>query len=184
MAKKLQPTIIFIDEIDSFLRERKSNDHEATSMMKAEFMTLWDGMNSGEAQRIIILGATNRPNDIDKAILRRMPKRFEVALPNLSQRVKVLELVLDGIALDPDCDIVKVAEFCNGYSNSDIKELCRNAVMVPVRDAIRQAPKAGDGTVNANNLRVRRVNMHDFLGFVDSLYSTASTLYPVAADID
>ena len=43
LAKKLQPTIIFIDEIDCFLRKRNSNDHEATSMMKAEFMTLWDG---------------------------------------------------------------------------------------------------------------------------------------------
>ena len=65
-SQKLQPTIIFIDEIDSFLRERKSNDHEATSMMKAEFMTLWDGMISTEKTRIIILGATNRPNDLDK----------------------------------------------------------------------------------------------------------------------
>lgn len=94
LAKKLQPTIIFIDEIDSFLRERRSNDHEATSMMKAEFMTLWDGLNSTERTRIIILGATNRPNDIDKAILRRMPKRFAISLPDRLQRQKVLELVI------------------------------------------------------------------------------------------
>ena len=66
LAKKLQPTIIFLDEIDSFLRARKSQDHEATSQMKAEFMTLWDGLNTGDSSRILILGATNRPNDIDK----------------------------------------------------------------------------------------------------------------------
>jgi ATPase family AAA domain-containing protein 1 len=92
LARKLQPTIIFIDEIDSFLRERKSSDHEATSMMKAEFMTLWDGMNTGES-RVVILGATNRPSDIDRAILRRMPKRFQVGLPSSEQREKVLKLV-------------------------------------------------------------------------------------------
>lgn len=85
-----------------FIVPRKSNDHEATSMMKAEFMTLWDGMNSAEKTRIVILGArldgltagaTNRPNDLDKAILRRMPKRFSIALPSMDQRLRVLELV-------------------------------------------------------------------------------------------
>ena len=63
-------------------------------MMKAEFMTLWDGMNTGPLQRVVILGATNRPNDLDKAILRRMPKRFQISLPDRQQRKKVLEIVL------------------------------------------------------------------------------------------
>ena len=89
----MQPTIIFIDEIDSFLRERKSTDHEATSMMKAEFMTLWDGLVSENVSRIIVLGATNRPNDLDKAILRRMPKRFSIRLPDAAQREKILKIV-------------------------------------------------------------------------------------------
>jgi SpoVK/Ycf46/Vps4 family AAA+-type ATPase len=58
LAEKVQPCIIFIDEIDSFLRTRMSNDHEATSQMKAEFMTLWDGLVSANSSRIIILGYT------------------------------------------------------------------------------------------------------------------------------
>ena len=62
-------------------------------MMKAEFMTLWDGMSSMDS-RIVILGATNRPHDLDKAILRRMPKRFPVNPPDLEQRKAVLQLVL------------------------------------------------------------------------------------------
>jgi len=112
LARKTQPSIIFIDEIDSFLRERTKGDHEVTGMMKAEFMTfvpsftvvyvesyflflhrLWDGLLSG-TDRILVLGATNRPNDIDSAILRRMPKRFAVDLPNLEQRTRILTLVL------------------------------------------------------------------------------------------
>ncbi|KAL0960575.1 hypothetical protein HGRIS_005609 [Hohenbuehelia grisea] len=92
LARKTQPSIIFIDEIDSFLRERSKGDHEVTGMMKAEFMTLWDGLLSA-TDRILVLGATNRPNDIDSAILRRMPKRFAVGLPNVEQRRKILKLV-------------------------------------------------------------------------------------------
>ncbi|KAG5440428.1 hypothetical protein PCK2_000561, partial [Pneumocystis canis] len=70
LAKKLQPTIIFIDEIDSFLGKRQKMEHEVTSMIKAEFMSFWDGFSTDEKSRIMILGATNRPNDIDEAILR------------------------------------------------------------------------------------------------------------------
>ncbi|THG99099.1 hypothetical protein EW026_g3195 [Hermanssonia centrifuga] len=92
LARKTQPSIVFIDEIDSFLRERTKGDHEVTGMMKAEFMTLWDGLLSS-TDRILVLGATNRPNDIDSAILRRMPKRFSVGLPDLDQRLKILTLV-------------------------------------------------------------------------------------------
>jgi len=109
LARKAQPSIIFIDEIDSFLRERTKGDHEVTGMMKAEFMTcvlifsgcsmssfletrLWDGLLSG-TDRILVLGATNRPNDIDSAILRRMPKRFGIGLPDMEQRTKILTLV-------------------------------------------------------------------------------------------
>jgi SpoVK/Ycf46/Vps4 family AAA+-type ATPase len=71
LAIKLQPTIIFIDEVDSFLRSRNTNDHEATAMMKTQFMMLWDGLGTDTANTVIVMGATNRPGDLDKAILRR-----------------------------------------------------------------------------------------------------------------
>ena len=59
---------------------------------------LWDGLTSG-TDRILVLGATNRPNDIDSAILRRMPKRFAIALPNIEQRTKILGLVTINLAV-------------------------------------------------------------------------------------
>lgn len=113
LAHKMQPAIIFIDEIDSFLRERRSNDHEITSMMKAEFMSMWDGLTTGEDTRIIVLGATNRPNDIDSAILRRMPKRFAIKLPSEEQRMNILRLVSASLAMfaprvGVKCNIVSV----------------------------------------------------------------------------
>ena len=89
----LCPAVLgFLDKIVSFLRERTKGDHEVAVIMKAEFMTLWGGLLSG-TDRILVLGAINRPNDIDSAILRRMPKRFGIGLPNREQREKILHLV-------------------------------------------------------------------------------------------
>lgn len=181
LAKKLEPTIIFIDEIDSFLRERRSSDHEATAMMKAEFMTLWDGMTSGDRTRILILGATNRPNDLDKAILRRMPKRFAINLPDTAQRLKVLMIVLKKISLEINFDFQILAQLTEGFSNSDLKELCRNAVMTPVREyslfncrAIGKASKGEKGAIrdiDIKSLKVRHVTMKDFNVFIETTIS-------------
>ncbi|KDN37536.1 putative MSP1-intra-mitochondrial sorting protein [Tilletiaria anomala UBC 951] len=158
LARKLQPTIIFIDEIDSFLRERGTGDHEVTGMMKAEFMTLWDGLTSG-SDRIMVLGATNRPNDIDAAILRRMPKRYAVSLPDPLQRHKILSIMLKGTDLDKRFDLDEVVRRTEGYSGSDLKELCRAAAMIPVREVLRsesgrkivgQAQAAAGGGIAGN----------------------------------
>lgn len=136
LARKLQPSIIFIDEIDSFLRERATGDHEVTGMMKAEFMTLWDGLTSS-TDRIMVLGATNRPNDIDSAILRRLPKRYAVSLPSAAQREKILTLMLAATPTDAAFSITDLVKRTEGYSGSDLKELCRNAAMRPVREFLR-----------------------------------------------
>lgn len=138
LARKAQPSIVFIDEIDSFLRERTKGDHEVTGMMKAEFMTLWDGLLSS-TDRIMVLGATNRPNDIDSAILRRMPKRFSVGLPGVEQRETILNLMLKDTRLDPEFSVEALAQRTEGFSGSDLKELCRNAAMIPMQEFMREA---------------------------------------------
>lgn len=139
LARKLQPAIIFIDEIDAFLREREKNDHEAMAMIKAEFMSLWDGLSTESETKVVVLGATNRPNDIDSAIMRRMPKRFNVQLPNLEQRRKILDLILKGTKTDEDFSLDLLAKNATaGLSGSAIQELCRNAAMKPVREFIRR----------------------------------------------
>ena len=116
---------------------------------------LWDGLLSA-TDRILVLGATNRPNDIDSAILRRMPKRFGIGLPDLEQRAKILKLVrtlhlfliryilnisakqmLKDTKLSPNFSFEDLAEQADGLSGSDLRELCRNAAMVPVREFMR-----------------------------------------------
>ncbi|CAO3595058.1 unnamed protein product [Absidia cylindrospora] len=157
LAQKLQPAIVFIDEVDSFLRERQSNDHEVTGMMKAEFMSLWDGLTTGEDHRIVILGATNRPNDIDAAILRRMPKRFAIRLPTEAQRRSILELLLKDIKLSNTFEMEELVQRTEGCSGSDLKELCRNAAMIPVREIVRkeQPKESEDASQDLTHLDIK-----------------------------
>lgn len=82
----------------------------------------------------MILGATNRPNDIDAAILRRMPKRYAVSLPNTQQREKILKILLKDARLDKTFELGEVVKRSQGMSGSDLKEACRNAAMIPVRE--------------------------------------------------
>ena len=72
---------IIIFFLDSFLRSRSSQDHEATAMIKAQFMSMWDGIITDPHCRIMIVAATNRPGDIDPAILRRLPCQFNIRKP-------------------------------------------------------------------------------------------------------
>nr|XP_056716600.1 outer mitochondrial transmembrane helix translocase-like [Euleptes europaea] len=138
LATKIQPCIIFIDEIDAFLRNRSDADHEATAMMKAEFMSLWDGLETGPSCQVMVLGASNRPQDVDPAILRRMPTTFQIGLPTQRQRQDILKLILSGENLSNAVSLKEMAEKTNGYSGSDLRELCRDAAMYRVRDYVRK----------------------------------------------
>uniref|UniRef100_A0A1A8M7E9 Outer mitochondrial transmembrane helix translocase n=1 Tax=Nothobranchius pienaari TaxID=704102 RepID=A0A1A8M7E9_9TELE len=138
LAVKLQPCIIFIDEIESFLRNRSSLDHEATAMMKAQFMSLWDGLDTSSSTQVMVMGATNRPQDVDPAILRRMPATFHVGLPSTKQREEILRLILAGENLSNAINLKEIAEKTEGYSGSDLRELCRDAAMYRVREYVRK----------------------------------------------
>jgi SpoVK/Ycf46/Vps4 family AAA+-type ATPase len=175
LARKLQPTIVFIDEIDAVLGQRRSGEHEASGMVKAEFMTHWDGLASSTKQagnqRICILGATNRIQDIDEAILRRMPKKFPVSLPNSSQRrqifgITLAETKLDNTIIDgkPAFDMSALVRASAGMSGSDIKEACRDAAMVPVREHIRNMKKSGENVRGIRSEAVRGLQTEDFFG--------------------
>lgn len=167
LARKLEPAIVFIDEIDAVLGTRRSGEHEASGMVKAEFMTHWDGLASanstGKAQRIMVLGATNRIQDIDDAILRRMPKKFPVSLPNTSQRLKILQIILKDTKIDgTNFDMQYLARVMAGMSGSEIKEACREAAMIPVREMIREQRESGQRMDQMRASAVRGLRTNDF----------------------
>jgi SpoVK/Ycf46/Vps4 family AAA+-type ATPase len=132
-------------------------------------MTLWDGLTStnsaGVPNRIVVLGATNRINDIDEAILRRMPKKFPVPLPDMKQRQRILQLVLGDTKRDVEnFNIDYIARVTAGMSGSDIKEACRDAAMVPMREYIRQHRASGEAMSRVNPDHVRGIRTEDFFG--------------------
>lgn len=132
-------------------------------------MTLWDGLTSsnesGLPARIMILGATNRIQDIDEAILRRMPKKFPVSLPSNSQRLRILKLILKDTKVDDEhFDINYLTRVMAGMSGSDIKECCRDAAMVPVREYIKEQRNRGVSMAGVTTDEVRGIRTEDFFG--------------------
>lgn len=141
LAYKLQPSIIFIDEVDSFLGQRRTSEHEAITNMKTEFMALWDGFTTDQNARVMVLAATNRPWELDEAILRRLPRAFEVGMPDVRQRASILRVILKDENVEPGLDFEHLASLCEGCSGSDLTELCKQAAYFPVRDLLELEKK-------------------------------------------
>ena len=130
-------------------------------------MTHWDGLvsanSTGQPQRICILGATNRIQDIDDAILRRMPKKFAVPLPSAPQRRGIFNLVLAGTKVDrARFNLDLLVKLSAGLSGSDIKEACRDAAMIPMREVIRRKNAAGELRRQVQPEEIRGVTTEDF----------------------
>lgn len=91
-----QPSVVFIDEVDSLLCQRSSDENEATRRMKTEFMVQLDGASTDPNARIVIIGATNRPEELDEAVRRRFVKRIYIPLPDGSSRRNLILKLLSG----------------------------------------------------------------------------------------
>ncbi|XP_020204661.1 uncharacterized protein LOC109789991 [Cajanus cajan] len=183
LAAKVAPTIIFVDEVDSMLGQRtRVGEHEAMRKIKNEFMTHWDGLMTSPGERILVLAATNRPFDLDEAIIRRFERRIMVGMPSAENREKILRTVLAKEKVDEKLDFKEVATITEGYSGSDLKNLCTTAAYRPVRELIQQErlrtlekkQKGGEGQ-NSNVqdaeeeaqqervITLRPLNMRDFI---------------------
>ncbi|KAG4385106.1 hypothetical protein AAZX31_12G026200 [Glycine max] len=160
-ASKLAPVIVFVDEVDSLLGARGGAfEHEATRRMRNEFMAAWDGLRSKENQRILILGATNRPFDLDDAVIRRLPRRIYVDLPDAENRMKILRIFLAQENLNFDFQFDKLANFTDGYSGSDLKNLCIAAAYRPVQELLEEEKKRAS---NDTTSVLRPLNLDDFI---------------------
>lgn len=138
LAAKVSPTIIFVDEVDSMLGQRtRVGEHEAMRKIKNEFMSHWDGLLTKPGERILVLAATNRPFDLDEAIIRRFERRIMVDLPSVENREKILRTLLSKEKVE-DLDFKEIAAMTEGYSGSDLKNLCITAAYRPVRELIQQ----------------------------------------------
>ncbi|TPX38797.1 hypothetical protein SeMB42_g06561, partial [Synchytrium endobioticum] len=143
MARQLQPSVIFIDEIDSILTERSENENEASRRLKTEFLLQFDGISTSATDRLLVMGTSNayyiciqRYMHLtqDEAALRRLVKRIYIPLPEPSTRYQLIIYLLKGHKhAISDSDIMKIVTWTDGYSASDITALAREASLGPIR---------------------------------------------------
>ncbi|KRK03968.1 katanin p60 ATPase-containing subunit A1 isoform X4 [Drosophila yakuba] len=139
MARFYAPSTIFIDEIDALCASRGSDsEHEASRRFKAELLIQMDGLNASmqEEKVIMVLAATNHPWDIDEAFRRRFEKRIYIPLPNEDTRSALLKLCLKDVCLSPSLNTGMIGDELQGYSGSDISNVCRDASMMAMRRLI------------------------------------------------
>ncbi|KAK8964784.1 Katanin p60 ATPase-containing subunit A1 [Platanthera guangdongensis] len=135
VAISRQPSVIFMDEIDSLLSTRITNENDSSRRLKSEFLVQFDGVTSNPNDLVIVIGATNRPQELDDAVLRRLVKRIYVPLPDFSVRRLLLKNKLKGQAFClPVSDLDRLAKETEGYSGSDLQAVCEEAAMMPIRE--------------------------------------------------
>ncbi|KAF8985987.1 P-loop containing nucleoside triphosphate hydrolase protein [Cyathus striatus] len=124
LAYRLAPCLIFVDELDSLFGKRKDDDKKWERDILAEFLQFMDGLKSAKQNKdagVVLIGATNRPQDIDEAVIRRLPSRMMVDAPDEKQRQRILELHLRGETLHEDVNLHDIAVKTINYSGSDLK---------------------------------------------------------------
>ncbi|KAI3978031.1 hypothetical protein MKX01_032408 [Papaver californicum] len=184
LASKIAPSVVFVDEVDSMLGRRENpGEHEAMRKMKNEFMVNWDGLRTKDKERVLVLAATNRPFDLDEAVIRRLPRRLMVNLPDSTNRSKILKVILAKEDLSSDLDLDVVASMTDGYSGSDLKNLCVTAAHCPIREILEKEKKEKAAALAAGksppalsvSSDIRPLNMDDFKNAHEQVGSSVSS---------
>ncbi|XP_028776813.1 spastin [Neltuma alba] len=156
VAISRQPSVIFIDEIDSIMSTRLANENDASRRLKSEFLIQFDGVTSNPDDIVIVIGATNKPQELDDAVLRRLVKRIYVPLPDANVRRLLLKHKLKGQAFSlPSGDLERLVKDTEGYSGSDLQALCEEAAMMPIREL-------GSDILTVKSNQVRGLRYEDF----------------------
>ena len=135
-AEENAPSIIFIDEIDSIAPKRDEVNGEEERRIVAQLLSLMDGLNS--RGKVVVIGATNRPNSIDEALRRpgRFDREIEIGIPDRDGRLEILQIHTRGMPLADDVDLKWLADKTHGYAGADLSALTKEAAMAALRRVI------------------------------------------------
>merc|ERR1711990_1232896 len=140
-ARQAAPCVLFFDELDSIARSRGSSQGDgggAADRVINQVLTEMDGV--GSKKNVFIIGATNRPDIIDGAVMRpgRLDQLIYIPLPDLDSRAKILEAVLRKSPVAKTVDLNYMAKVTKGFSGADLTEICQRAVKLAIRENIEQ----------------------------------------------
>ncbi|USP81112.1 uncharacterized protein yc1106_08386 [Curvularia clavata] len=140
LARKLSPCIVFLDEADAVFASRDAMRERASHRdILNQFLKEWDGLND---LSVFVMVATNRPFDLDDAVIRRLPRRLLVDLPTQADRKEILRIHLKGEQLDESVDLEDIAKRTPFYSGSDLKNIAVSAALACVKEENEQAALA------------------------------------------
>ncbi|MEM3437656.1 MAG: AAA family ATPase [Nitrososphaerales archaeon] len=156
MLERNRAVIIFIDELDSMLGSR-SQEVGGEIRVRNQFLKEMDGIiDKGKNIHLYVIGATNKPWSLDWPFLRRFQKRIYVPLPSLRSRMEMFKLYTSPLRLDSSVNLLELARMTEGYSGSDIKDICQ-AVQIRVVSELFDCGKALD-----KSLQPREITQNDF----------------------
>ena len=159
--KENKPVILFIDELDSLLGER-TNEIGGEVRSRNQFLTELDGINGkGKETKLYVIGATNKPWSLDHPFLRRFQKRIYVSLPSQEAREKLFVLYTSQLKVDGRVRPNTLATIFDGYSASDIKDICQAAQLKVVNDLF-SAPGYKEPVQGDSPTQPRELTMKDF----------------------
>ena len=162
-AQENAPTIIFIDEIDSIAPKREDVTGETERRVVAQLLSLMDGLES--RGKVVVIGATNRPNALDPALRRpgRFDREIEIGVPDKAGRLEILQIHTRGMPLEDDVDLDKFANLSHGYVGADLSALCKEAAMRSLRRIIPDL-NLEDDIIPIEILNKITVSQDDFMG--------------------
>ena len=137
LARKMQPCVIFFDEIDGMIRMRSDFDQSCVYAFKTEFLMHMDGIGKQATDAVIVIGCTNCASKLDAAVARRLPQQYKIDLPSEEELVDIMALRLGDKSTLTRSDLEKVVEhMTRGRSGSDVVEIVRSAWIMQLKQAM------------------------------------------------
>ena len=171
VARLDAPSLIFMDEVDSLAGKRGGgNEGGGERRIKTQFLQEMQGVKSSNDKLVTLMGATNLPWDIDNAVLRRFEKKIYCGLPTKEGRSKIFELCTKEVEMDETIDFNELGEMADGYSGSDIATVCREVVMLPVREL----DVSGKLTSSNSDFNLRKITRQDFINVLENIKPVVS----------
>lgn len=158
--KENVPVIMLIDEVDSLLGNSQ-NENGGEIRVKNQFLTEMDGVNDkGKNLQTYVIAATNKPWKLDWAFLRRFSKRIYIPLPSLQTRENLFSSYLSKLKRDSSVDAAHLAQLIDGYSASDIRDICQSVQLSVIDEFFSLAES--NGNKDLTHVQLRDVTMDDF----------------------
>lgn len=175
VARAKQPSVVFMDEVDSLLTSRGEGEHESSRRVKTEFLVQLDGAGTQSTDFVLIIGATNRPQELDEAARRRFTRRIYVPLPNEeSRRDLLMRLLSEAHHNLTDEHINTIVAATAGYSGADVSQVCKAAAMGPLREKMLQAKRQGREVGTVSKAEFRPISVDDLRAALRTIKSSVA----------